>query len=175
MKNLFRVFAFIIVLSFSQSSLAGLLIEPALGMFNFAQESEQTVSGNTTTSDAEPEGTVTSLKLGYSTFGLALGLDHTILTDKEDTDISSTGLFVSYKFPILVKAYATYFLSSKADGLKSGTGTKIGVGFTGLPFVHLNVEMYTLNYDDTDPEMSSGSFKSTITGTAFTISLPFDI
>ena len=175
MKNLFRVFAFITILSFSQSSLAGFLIEPALGMFNLKQTSETTVSGTTVEDEAEPEGTLTSLKLGYSTFGFATGLDHTILTDKDNESIGSTGLFVSYKFPVLVKAYATYFLTSKPDGVKSGTGTKIGVGFTGLPFVHLNVEMYSLNYDDTDPEMTTGSFKSTITGTAFTISLPFDI
>ena len=175
MKNLLKSLAVLTVLAFSQSSLAGLLIEPFLGSYDMTNEVEGVSSSVPYEETSEPTGSLMGLKLGYSTFGLAAGADYTIIKDEEN-DITATGLFVSYKFPVLVKAYATYILSAAVDGLKAGTGTKIGVGFTGLPFVHINLEMYSLKWDDTEPGVSSGdSFESTATGSAIVISLPFDI
>lgn len=175
MKNLFRVFAFMTVLSFSQSSLAGLLIEPFLGYYSLTTETEGN-NGSTSLDDTDDgSNSLMGARLGYTTFGFGAGLDHTIIENGE-SDIAATGLFLSYKFPILVRAYATYFASVPVDGLKAGTGTKIGFGFTGLPFVHINLEMYSIKWDDKDPAVGSGnSFESNMTGTALVISLPFDI
>jgi hypothetical protein len=64
------------------------------------------------------------------------------------------GLFVSYEFPILLRVYATYILSSKADTGQpadiEGSGMKLGVGWTGLPFVVINLEMTNRTFDEYD-------------------------
>jgi hypothetical protein len=123
------------------------------------------------------------LRLGWGMLGFAVGLDYgTAATTGEfpapagdiDVDVTDMGLFVSYEFPILVRAYATYVFDAEAEvensSTLSGTGTKIGVGFTGLPFVAINVEMFTHSYDEEDP--AAASTDTTFDGTMVSLSLP---
>jgi len=94
------------------------------------------------------------------------------------------GGFIGYEFPVLFRVYAGYIFSgtgtTKADdGTKiefnEGTGSKVGVGFTGLPFVDINLEYRQMKY----PEMTLGSTDTDTDTTYSTImlglSLPFTI
>ncbi len=80
-----------------------------------------------------------------------------------------------YKFPILVKGYVVKYIKATAnDGSDMSDGlnyTKFGIGFTGLPFVHLNLEYSSNSYT-----MSSilGEIKGTSTTIGFVASMPFD-
>ena len=68
------------------------------------------------------------------------------------------GAFVGYDFPILVRAWATYFFdvtySPETGSDLTATGTSFGVGFTGLPFVSLNAEYRMLSFDDSELDSS---------------------
>ena len=65
------------------------------------------------------------------------------------------GVFAGYDFPLFVRAWASYFLDisrEDADGNESNTDSidgvvGLGVGFTFLPLVSLNVEYRTFQYN----------------------------
>ncbi|MEK6624811.1 MAG: hypothetical protein AABY86_07575 [Bdellovibrionota bacterium] len=106
--------------------------------------------------------------------GLSLGLDYSqslgafkYKQDKPSTTTPSDeytrndlGLYVGYKFPLLFRVWGTYFLKNKMELDKSGTtesasdsveiegkGYALGAGFTGLPFVAVNLEYRAITYD----------------------------
>jgi hypothetical protein len=68
---------------------------------------------------------------------------------KDDYQSNTFGLFLGYEFPILLRAWGSYFLSSSyedEDGPNkserfSGSGFGLGLGYTALPFVSLNLEV----------------------------------
>jgi hypothetical protein len=142
--------ALIFIFIFSISAQAALLIEPAAGFnigskFAFEDGSDYT-GGN---------GLSYGGRLGYQNFGLQLGLDYLKSSiDMSDDDLdknvemSEWGAFAGFKFPILLRVYAGYIFSAtgttKSAGadidLDKGSGYKAGIGFTGLPFVNINLE-----------------------------------
>lgn len=65
----------------------------------------------------------------------------------DTTDIGATFIF---EFPILIRAYATYFFKSEADDFSGKGGYRVGVGYTGLPFVAINIEMVKRAYEEVD-------------------------
>ena len=74
---------------------------------------------------------------------------------KNNVKQTDWGAFVGFEFPILVRVYAGYIFSAKGEvstdfgkAKMEGAGTKVGVGFTGLPFVDINVEYRRGTYDD---------------------------
>lgn len=146
------VFSFFII----KPANAGLLIEPVLG-YNFSK-----LDGYF---DEKAYGPSFGGRLGYQNLGFQLGLD--VMKSSQNVDdnkfkdkLSTTeyAAFVGFEFPILLRVYAGYIFAGSADtqvmadlGLGAGsqkykvehdtiTGTKIGVGFTGLPFVDINFE-----------------------------------
>lgn len=161
------------------SARASVLIDPYFGYMTSGSASFAPGASET--------GTEIGARLGWDFLGLGVGLD-TILSGKYtyassgvnvDVTPSLMGLFVSYKFPILVRGYATYFITAKekntAGDVYSGTATKIGVQFTGLPFIAIGLETYSGSYKDYTPAGgSSGSASETSTHTNFTISAPFN-
>lgn len=177
---LFVLFA---ALTFNQAAQAGVLLEPYLGY----------VSGQTKqASTANFTGTEFGARVGYTTLGFALGVEYaaTSFTDdstpKNDLKGGDLGVFVAFKFPVLVRAYATYFPSSEikdtASGgidttLKSGNVMKLGVGFTGLPFINVNLEYITSSYSKAEAGGISGDLDPKLTGTAYALSIsaPFDL
>jgi hypothetical protein len=154
---------------------AAFLIEPYLGM-HFNSEADDL--------DADITGTGMGARIGYQNLGLMLGLNYKkadLEFDRDpgtNFDLSQTsyGLFVGYEFPILVRAWAEYIIGGDAEvdgGITWDTvsGTQIGFGYTGLPFVSLNLEIGSLKYEDGP----TGSSDQDISTYMFSISLPLTL
>lgn len=186
MKYLFIVFALLLG---SSAAHAGIYIEPYLGYEMGTSEGSATVNASPMTVDDKLSGIRYGAKLGYSFVMIAVGADYMAgkLDEddqnpggtKDDADYTDLGIFFNFKLPVMFKIHGTYFLSSKTkgDGAETeGKGYKLGVGFTGLPFVAINLDMINVNYDD-----------ATVTGYSVTnvdvdrktymlsVSLPFDL
>ena len=118
-----------------------------------------------------------------------LEIQTTTTTVKQDADQSTLGLFVGYNLPVMLRAWAAYYLSTSIE-LQSGAavgdeyngkGYGLGLGFTGLPFVSLNLEYRMMTFDELK-DKSAGS-TSTLSGTneidynqlMLSVSLPLDI
>ncbi len=178
MKTLLKSFiAILSLVAFSQTAKASLLVEPYLGY----------VSGKAKlSSSVNLTGTGYGARVGFSHMGFAAGVDYSAASLKDDGSPSidykagDLGLFVAFKFPVLVRAYVTYIpspeLKANAGGAdftyKSGNLVKLGVGFTGLPFVNLNLEYFSGTYGqinslDIDPKL-------TTSGIALSVSAPFN-
>lgn len=154
---------------------ASLLVEPVLG-FNLGTDLDienQDYSGS---------GAAFGGRLGYQQLGFQLGVDYlrsSIDLDDNDFDkdvtMSEWAGFVGFEFPILLRVYAGYIFSSqgesKSDGtttkFNDGTGTKLGVGFTGLPFVDINFEYRKVKFD----EFKAGPIKTDADYQTYMVSL----
>lgn len=154
-RILILVVSFLTLLPFSRSAQAGFLVEPFF-QFGLSGDSEQGSTSNDLSS------TIMGARLGFTTLGLMYGIEYatgtfSIDTSGGDSDGDSTdmGLFVGYEFPILVRVWLSYYLQSAAEidgsNLKyKGSGTQIGVGYTGLPFISFNLTMLTRSYDEVE-------------------------
>lgn len=143
---------------------ASFLIEPHLG-YNLS-------SSTTYKTDAlKYSGIQYGSRLGFQYFGVMGGVDYTravytlkttgqgsTTTDGDDKSRNELGVFVGYKFPVMVRAWVSYNFSTKETQDKTGPNgdagdylkghsTEIGIGFTGLPFVSLNISYRMLSYD----------------------------
>lgn len=186
MKSLVKIaLATALTFSFMHSASASLLLEPYLGY---------RVSGdldNGTSADLSYNGIAYGARVGYQMLGIMGGVDYSMssfdmdIQDGADTSTLATsssnlGLFVGYNAPILVRAWATYFLSNKLDFDSiateySGSGYALGVGFTGLPFVSLNLEYRALSFDEQTEASTTSALNPSEDASEilFTVSLPF--
>lgn len=102
-------------------------------------------------------------RFGYQGLGLMTGFDYTRSSfDLEDKFSGSTttrsltrdevGFFVGYNFPILLRAWGTYYFVNSAEesgGNKySGNTKELGVGFTALPLLSINVMYRLISLDE---------------------------
>jgi Outer membrane protein beta-barrel domain len=160
------------------SAHAGIYLEPYLGY----------LSGTSTqqgSEDGKMKGVAFGARAGYSILGLAFGAEYATgqlkddSTPENDLTPADAGVFVGYTFPILFRAYATYFPKSKwksDDGTNSydleGKAMKLGVGFTGLPLVVINLEYLTNEFNKFDGQ----DLTNKIEGKAYmlSVSLPLD-
>ncbi len=135
---------------------AGVLIEPVVGYSLLKLDGDNSGNGG---------GGSVGGRLGYQNLGFQLGVDYLRSTYGIDNDdyksdfaMSEFAGFVGFEFPILLRVYAGYIFQATAgtkyrgdlgigQGTQTydmefdkGTGTKLGIGFTGLPFVDLNLE-----------------------------------
>lgn len=131
---------------------ASLLVDPYLGL---------NVSGSTKVGTLENsyDNVPVSIgaRVGFAQLGFSAGLDYQntssikIENSANKYDATELGIFAGFDFPILVRAYVGYIFSAdfKATGsnFDEGSGYKLGVGFTGLPFVSINLEYKALSYD----------------------------
>lgn len=147
-------------LFFLPTAKASLLIEPLVG---YSLSTKVDIKKNNSlglTGEEYSGGMGPSFggRLGYQKLGFQVGLDYLHSTiDMDDKDFADDvtmnewAAFVGFEFPILVRVYAGYIFSadaeSKSDGtpdekmtFKDGTGAKVGVGFTLLPFLDINLE-----------------------------------
>jgi hypothetical protein len=156
-KNSLLVIAFTLITSTAAN--AGVLIEPHLGV---ALHGNADYGSSTTSYNGGQYG----LRLGGEYLGFMAGMDytHSSFTYKTtssagavsntDKSRSQLGLFGGYKFPILVRAWAGYYFTDKTSdrtgsNFEKGHGTELGVGFTGLPFLSVNL-MYRMSSYDTN-------------------------
>lgn len=142
----------------SFSSQAGVLLEPLIGYSSGKYNSE---SSNGSSGELSVKGMSYGGRLGYQNLGFQLGLDYlksNMSADEGDLETSELGLFVGFEFPVLLRVYAGYIVSGKGTltgddpteediDLKGGTGLKLGVGLTLLPFLDFNVEYRNIKYD----------------------------
>ncbi len=179
---------FILILAFLiiKPASAGLLIEPVVGynMGNFEVDSAGVDKEKTS-------GTSYGGRLGYQNLGFQLGLDYlasNLNVDDNDYGTMKTGEwagFVGFEFPILLRVYAGYIFSASGDTkydsgsgketikLEGGSGTKLGVGFTVLPFLDINVEYRKVSWDDYKYAGTKFSDKVNYDTVMIGLSLPF--
>lgn len=181
---------FLLILAFLiiKPASAGLLVEPVVG-YNMGHF-------DTDTPGVDKEkftGPSIGGRLGYQNFGFQLGLDYLgtglSIDDNDYKDFKSNEWagFVGFEFPILLRVYAGYIFSSNTSGkydagaglgkqkieLNGGSGTKLGVGFTILPFLDINVEYRKVTYDDYKFAGSKVNDKATYDAIMLGLSLPF--
>jgi len=141
---------------------AGILIEPVVG---FSIGELITVDPNDPVDDYRDYTDVSyGGRLGFQYGGLQMGADYlksTLSFEKEDwkdSTINEWAWFVGYKFPALLRLYAGYIFSATGEatyvGSKlnfiEGSGSKFGIGFTGFPFVNINLEYKKGVFGDVD-------------------------
>ncbi len=181
MKATLRLVLFLSIASvtFNQAAHAGLLLEPYVGYVS------GTAKGETST---DYTGSSLGARVGFTMLGFGIGADYeanTIVDDgspKSDFTRGEAGLFLAYKFPILFRLYATYVPTSsiyvKQSGttttLEKGTATKIGLGYTGFPFININLEFNSAEYKEAKG-LGTLTPKVTTSGYALSISAPFDL
>jgi len=156
-----QLFVFLVfgLLVFTPQAKASLLLEPYLG---YALNGKGINSGST---DISYDTVTYGARVGYSSIiGLMFGIDYSLQSpeidfeqpngtiDSDKRDKSQLGVFVGYELPLLFRGWATYYVASKlehSDGDKeTGNGYAVGVGFTGLPFLSLNLEYRSCEYDE---------------------------
>lgn len=160
MNNTLRIVLLGLMLLFSLHSFAGISIEPIIG-YNLGSklqvENGKDYSGG--------KGIGYGGKFAFEndkSHGLAFGLDYL----KSDIDISNLdqnvktddfGLYIGYKLPALLKFYGEYIFSSSGDTEAegrhrnlAGTGWKLGVGTTIIPFIDMNLDYRKISYDKID-------------------------
>jgi hypothetical protein len=141
---------------------AGILVEPTLG---YSMSTTTTRLTNT----YKYSGLNLGARLGLDYFGFQAGMGYEKTSGSFDTTVVATaytndfsrddlGVFVGYKFPILLRAWVAYYFSAKstftsATGAFSknsyikGDATEIGLGFTGLPIINVNLVYKMTSFD----------------------------
>ena len=170
---------------FSTHSQASLLIEPVVGYnigAKYDAEGGENYTGGT--------GAAFGGRLGYQNLGLQLGVDYLNSSlDMDDNDfdknvsLSEWAGFVGFEFPVLLRVYAGYIFSATGTtkmsnanvDLIDGSGTKFGVGFTGLPFIDINVEYRTGAFGDYEISGTKVGKEVKYQSIMLGLSLPFTI
>lgn len=202
-KNFLLLF-FLSIFVFSGTTRAGVLIEPYLG-YSLNGDGDMNITGNSF--ESSYSSPTIGGRLGYSILGLMFGLDYStqsfdlenklasINTTFEDSvKKSQLGVFVGYDLPVLLRVWGTYFISGDLSGqdpnsssnfidnryeFTDGSGYALGAGFTGLPFVSVNLEYRTMEYDTfefdgIDVTSSSMREKLNLSEILLSVSLPLD-
>jgi hypothetical protein len=151
----------IVAMSVFTTAQASFLIEPYLGM-HFNSELE---AGS---SDSDASGIGMGARVGWQNLGLQLGVNYKMTSFEfddfnSDADYNHMGLFVGYEFPVLIRVWAEYIISSELDFDNGGkyedaSGTTLGFGYTGLPFIALNFEITNVSYEEFNGNSLSGDF-----------------
>jgi hypothetical protein len=169
MKKLIVGLTLLLTFMYYNNAQAGFYIDP--------QVSIQLTEGEIGNTD-DITGNGFGSKLGWKTLGLSFGLDYQMMSldsDNSGTDIDTTemGIFVGYDLPVMIRFWAVYAFSVTADdAYDGGSGTKFGVGYTGLPLFSINLEMKQYNFDE---NTSGGDVDVDYTATVFSVSFPFSI
>jgi hypothetical protein len=151
MKKFLSIIA--LVIGFTSVSKADLMVEPYLG-YNIAKFS---AAGTGFSFTGKPSGTILGLRLAYKIPMFWFGLDASTGSAKmtpsdpsfsnDNVTKTTLGAVFGVEFPILLRAWIGYGFSNKLANKDSsnsdfeGTNTKLGVGFTGLPLVSINLEI----------------------------------
>lgn len=184
---------FILVLAFLviKPAQAGLLLEPVLGYS--LSKFETDLPGS---SEEKANGASVGGRVGYQNLGFQLGLDYlrsNLNVDdknfKEDLVSSEFAGFIGFEFPILVRVYAAYIFAASAESdvdfglgagkqafeLNDGNGMKLGVGFTVLPFLDINVEYRKGTYSERKIGATKLDVDTDFSAVMVGVSLPFVI
>lgn len=191
-----RLLIISVLLLSSSAANAGILIEPYVGFGIGSGE-----DGDTPKTEYDLNSPFIGGRLGYQALGFMAGLDYTKgmesdfesktsgTTSKVDGDQQTIGAFVGYNLPALLRVWVGYYFSHKievqsgssvGDEFKGG-GYGLGVGFTALPLLSINLEyrMHTLDeYKDASTGSTSalnGNNEIDFNQIMISASLPLDI
>lgn len=169
-----KILVTLVVTMVASAAQAGFMIDPYIGIGQ-TKTSVDVASADDETSTS----TVLGSRLGYSFILVSAGIDYQIMkaedAAEDDVTVNNISAFVGVDLPILFRFWAEYFISSNYDSddldvsFKDGYG--IGIGFTGLPFVSLNLEIEALNYD---VDFGGNDFDYTVASTILSASIPFN-
>ena len=165
---------------------AEILIEPVLG-YNFATKAE--IKGpNGDKSKGSGSGVGYGGRIGFQAVGFQIGADYlhsSLSLDKdidETVDTNELAAFVGYEFPVFLRVYAGYIFSATGeykDGnsqkvkLSDGSGTKFGIGFTGLPIIDINLEYRSGEFDQYEVNGAKTDNKTSYNSLFLGLSAPF--
>lgn len=158
-KNKVRIL--ILGLLFSLNSIAGISIEPLVG-YDFGTELD--VSGGKKYYGGGGLGYGGKLGFEKDKHGFSGGVDFlrsTVNMANNDVDKDITldewGVYLGFKLPVLFKFYGAYIFSASGDTEiesrnrnLSGSGWKLGIGSTIIPFIDMNLDYREISFDDID-------------------------
>lgn len=186
MQKSLKAAVFLAFFSFIQQAHSALLVEPVLG-YNVSTtldfENGDKYSGGT--------GLGIGGRLGYQNLGFQLGLDYLHSSiDLDDNDFSENvtmdeyAAFVGFEFPVFFRVYAGYIFAATGETknaadtkieFSKGSGTKIGVGFTGLPFIDINVEYRSGSFGEAEAAGVTDKDDTKYKSVLLALSLPFTL
>lgn len=151
MKKLLLAAALVCAAHVSNAN-AGLLLEPYVG-YGMG-------SSKIGTSKFDDSGLEYGARVAFETMGFFVGGEYmgASITSKPKTGtstketITNLGLTAGYQFPVLIRAFATYYfdaqakLDSTTPTTVKGSGMKVGVGYTGFPIIAINLEYFMVSY-----------------------------
>lgn len=166
----------VLLICFAFSAKAGILVDPYIGFGT--QKSTLDATSSNFDEDTQTAKFLGS-RLGYSYLLFSAGIDYQVLED-EDLSQKNISLFVGVDLPILLRAWAEYFVDSSfdhdlIDEVDFKDGYSLGLGFTALPFVSLNLEAQFLNYDMSLKSQPSNKFEASSAAYILSVSLPLDL
>lgn len=146
--------AFAVVMGFASASQASMMIEPYLGI----------EMGKTKNPDGKLEGTVLGARLAYELPVLFwFGVDYSMSVSQKskpdslpESDAKRSSLYAvaGVDLPILLRGWIGYGLMNEIKGdnskVEGGDAMKVGIGFTGLPFVSLNLELINEKFKESN-------------------------
>jgi len=171
--NFLRTLAVTLVLLASPLSHASFLLEPYLG-YHFG-------TMDWGSSDDTAKGPTFGGRVGFSQLGLQFGADYMGGNWEIDRSpsfkgsASNLGIFVGYDFPVLFRAYATYFFDAELKDTSKYEGNLIrfGVGLSPVPLIDINLEYMTATYDKNNGNSLGTNAKLNMFGV--TVSIPFTL
>lgn len=177
MKNALILVVLILSVFSMKKADAGILLEPYFGIHPFSSEFSSGSNSN------DISGTAFGARAGWQTLGLMFGGNYKTGSFKNDdngSDVDSythTGVFIGYNFPIMIRFWAEYILSSNVEfeggtELEKGTGTTFGFGYTGFPFVSINLEMTKV--DGYENAATGNDSNIEVSTTMLSLSFPFN-
>lgn len=181
MKKLAVVFA--LIFGTASVSHAGILLEPYLGMEMGKYTTDLSGDGKTEFTNLGVRVAYTLPVLVWVGLDVNMGMSGKIKPDSgsaSDMKRTSMGAVVGVDLPILLRGWAGVGFSNelKIDNSVNtkikGTYTKFGVGFTGLPFLSLNLEYIIDSFKDTTSDVASGDADFKHSSYMFSVSLPLE-
>lgn len=205
LKN--HVLKICLCLFFTTNAFAGLWVEPFLG---YSSSTGKITLSNSGPFNGDYEfdysGTQIGARVGYAfPIALVVGLDYrmgsidseqssgpqTLETGTVENDETSLGIFAAFTTLPLFNFWAVYRFDyetevTSGDGVGdtfSGAGFGVGAGFTGLPFVSLNLEIFRSTMDErfdasantTTSLPTNSQSEQDITSVVLSVSAPFDL
>lgn len=153
MKKQVILISFLISL-FASNAFAGIVFDPYFGSSSATAVVDGIPAGYD--NEGSASGTTFGSRVGLSFSLLSAGIDYGVFnTDKTNaTDMSA---FVGLNLPFFFRFWAEYYISSTGQSiyldqygggadLEFKDGYSIGIGFTGLPLVSVNLEAVSKNY-----------------------------
>ncbi len=165
MMNFIR-FLFFVGLFLTAQANSAILIDPSLGT-NIGYN----MKGNGVDSDFS--GTGFGGRFGLDYLGVMFGLDYHRHSGeleqangaKFDSTLTETAVFVGYDAPVLFRVWGAMLLKGELDveggsDFTEASGIKLGLGFTVLPLVSINIEHRSYEYEKLDGVTASEKYKN---------------